>query len=364
MSILALLCLWNAFPLAFPPVFPEQDRPLAGLEGRIEALAAGGGSGFVRVTRGDELLFERGFGLADREEQHAWDARTLTTLGSITKPLTATLVMKLVEEGKLAVEDPLAKHLDGLPEDKRGITLTHLLTHSSGLFDVSREVPDHEWIAREDFLATAFEAPLEFAPGERYEYSNTGYSVLAAVVEKVTGESFDACLRARVLAPAGARESGYLRSGFERERLAIGYRNGARWGTLPGDVYTPDGVSWVLYGNGGVLSSAEQMQALGLALIDGKVFSPASLSAMWTPRIDESNGSKESFYGYGWVVGEIEGHAFATHNGGNGVFFADFAVVPDQRLVVFMATNALGETRGIDGLLSDVLASLLARRPL
>jgi CubicO group peptidase (beta-lactamase class C family) len=188
--------------------------------------------------------------------------------------------------------------------------------------------------------------------------------VLAAVVEKVTGESFDACLRARVLAPGGARESGYLRSGFARERLAVGYRGGERWGTLPDDVYTPDGVSWVLYGNGGVLSTAAQMQALGLALADGKLLEPASLETMWTPRIDESNGSRSSFYGYGWVVGELGGKRYATHNGGNGVFFSDFAVVPDERLVVWMSTNALRETRGLDGLLADVLAHLLAGRPL
>lgn len=343
---------------------PAAPRPLAGLGARIEALESQGGSGFVRVTRGDELLFERGFGLADREAKRAWDARTLTCLGSITKPLTATLVMKLVEEGKLDVADPIVEHLEGVPEDKRGITLAHLLTHSAGLFELSREVPDHEWIAREDFLATVFEAPLEFAPGERYEYSNAGYSVLAAVIEKVTGESFDAALRERVLAPGGARESGYLRSGFERERLAIGYRGATRWGTLPDDVYTPDGVSWVLYGNGGVLNSAQQMQALGLALIDGKLLAPASLTTMWTPHIDESNGSKESFYGFGWVVGELEGRRYATHNGGNGVFFADYAVVPDERVVIWMCTNALGETRGIDGLLGDVLAHLLAGRPL
>lgn len=363
MPILALL-LSNAVAIALPPVFQEPAAPLAGLEARVARLEAEGGSGFVRVTRGDALLFERGFGLAERESARAWDARALTCLGSITKPLTATLVLDLVEDGALALEDTLEKRLEDVPEDKRGITLAQLLTHSSGLFELSREVPDHEWIGREDFLATVLEAPLEFAPGERYEYSNAGYSVLAAVVEKVTGESFDACLRRRVLAPAGARESGYLRSGFQRERLAVGYRGAERWGTLPDDVYTPDGVSWVLYGNGGVLSSAEQMQALGLALIDGKVVSAKSLETMWTPRIDESNGSEQSFYGYGWVVGELGGRRYATHNGGNGVFFADFAIVPQERIVVWMCTNALRETRGLDGLIGDVLANLLAGRPL
>lgn len=343
---------------------PAADARIEGLGARIDALESQGGSGFVRVTRGDEVLFERGFGLADREQKRPWNARTLTCLGSITKPLTAALVLKLVEEGKLVLEDPLAKHLEGLPEDKRGITLSHLLTHSAGLFELSREVPDHEWISREDFLDTVFEAPLQFTPGERYEYSNSGYSVLAAVIEKVTGESFDHALRSRLLAPGGARESGYLRAGFERERLAIGYRGDTRWGTLPDDVYTPDGVSWVLYGNGGVLSSAEQMQALGLALIDGKILAPQSLETMWTPRIDESNGSRQSYYGYGWVVGELEGRRYATHNGGNGVFFADFALVPQERLVIFMATNALPRTRALDGLLGDLLTHLLAGRPL
>lgn len=364
MPSLAVLLLSNAVAVALPTIPRGRTEPLAGLEARVARLEADGGSGFVRVTRGEDVLFERGFGLAQRESGRAWDARTITSLGSITKPLTATLVLDLVEEGVLALDDTLGERLQDVPEDKRGITLAQLLTHSAGLFELSRDVPDREWIARDDFLATVLEAPLEFAPGERYAYSNAGYSVLAAVVERVTGESFDAVLRARVLAPAGARESGYLRSGFARERLAVGYRGAERWGTLPDDVYTPDGVSWVLYGNGGVLSTAGEMQALGLALADGKVLSRASLDAMWTPRIDESNGSKQSFYGYGWVVGELGGRRYATHNGGNGVFFADYAIVPEERIVVWMSTNALRETRDLDGLLADVLANLLENRPL
>ena len=364
MTPLALLLCSNVLAASLTPPIQEPTIPLEGLGARLQALEQGGGSGFVRVTRGDEVLFEQGFGYAAREGKRAWDADTLTTLGSITKPLTATLVMKLAEQGELALDDPLSKHLEGVPEDKRGITLAQLLTHSAGLFELSREVPDREWIGREDFLATVFEAPLEFEPGARYEYSNAGYSVLAAVVEAVTGESFDHALRTRVLAPAGARESGYLREGFEARRLAVGYVGQERWGTFPEDVYTPDGVSWVLYGNGGVLSSAEQMQGLALALLDGKVLSPASLETMWTPRIDESNGQRASFYGYGWVVGELGGKRFVAHNGGNGVFFSDYAVVPDERLVVWMATNALGETRGLDGLLGDVLLNLLEGRPL
>lgn len=359
-----LLLFAGVLAPVLPPQAQHAPAPLSGLAERVRAMEAAGGSGFVRVTRGDEVLFEQGFGHAVREGKAPWTRDTLTTIGSITKPLTATLVLKLAEEGLLALDDPLAKHLAGVPEDKRGITLAHLLTHSAGLFELSRELPDTEWIAREDLLATVLEAPLEFEPGSRYAYSNAGYSVLAAVVEQVTDGTFDAALRARVLAPGGARESGYLREELDPRRVAVGYIGQERWGTLPDTVYTPQGVSWVLYGNGGVLSSAAQMQALALGLLDGKVLSGKSLERMWTPHIDESNGANASWYGYGWVVGELGDKRFVAHNGGNGVFFADFAIVPEERIVVWMATNAKRATEPIDGLLGDVLQNLLTGRPL
>ncbi len=356
-----LLLVFCALLTASGPAL--QDNPLVGLESYLDRLGEGGCSGHVLVARGEKVLFARGIGLADREEKRPWTPATLTPVGSITKQFTGAAVMKLAEAGKLSVEDSLADHLQDVPPDKTGITLQQLLTHTSGLWDISRELPDKEWIDRDDMLATVLEHPLQDEPGKRYEYSNTGFSFLAAIVEKRSGRPYDRFVREELLRPAGMPDSGYLQKDFDRARLAVGYDEGRRWGTLPDDVYTAEGPSWVLLGNGGIISSAEQMQRWALALLDGKILSKESIELMWTPLVDESNGAGASHYGFGWSIVEIGGRRVVTHNGGNGIFFADFAIVPQERLIVFLSTNALRECRAVNNLLVEILQHLLEGAP-
>jgi CubicO group peptidase (beta-lactamase class C family) len=320
-------------------VRPSDAELTRALEGLIAACERDGASGFLLVARGEERLLARGFGLADRERQRPWTVDTLSDIGSITKPFTAAAVMKLVEQGKLAVSDPIGKHLPDVPADKAGLTIAQLLTHSAGVLDVTRELRDDDWLARDDLVATVVDAPLRFEPGSRYEYNNSGYSLLAAIVERASGQGYERFLREALLAPAGMEASGYLRADPGDSRRAIGYRRGERWGDFAERMFGPDGPSWVLLGNGGLLSSPAQMQRWALALLDGKVLAPATVEELWTPRVDESNGAQLSFYGYGWALFDIAGKRVVTHNGGNGIYFADLNLVPDERLILFLQTN-------------------------
>ncbi|MCP4899458.1 MAG: beta-lactamase family protein, partial [bacterium] len=171
---------------------------------RLEKL---GFAGSVVIARGGVPLLASGYGLADRERDIPWTPSTVSTIGSITKQFTGALILSLAEDGKLSVEDPITRYFDPVPEDKRGITLYQLLTHSSGIVDLDG-ADDWDPIDREEFVRRAMAQELAFEPGSSYEYSNAGFSLLGAIIEQLTGLSYEQYLRRRLLLPAGMYETG------------------------------------------------------------------------------------------------------------------------------------------------------------
>jgi len=130
-------------------------------------------------------------------------------IGSLTKPFTAALVLSLVEDGSLSTTDTLGSVLPGVPSDKAGITIHQLLTHTSGLVRSAASLGITEASTREEFVAAVLQSELLFEPGERFEYSDTGYDLLAAIVEHLTGQEWSPLLDTRVLEPAGLQMTGY-----------------------------------------------------------------------------------------------------------------------------------------------------------
>jgi CubicO group peptidase (beta-lactamase class C family) len=353
-----------AFELSRPSVSSaprEQDRAAAAdtltYLARLEKL---GFAGVVLVARGDAPLIAEGFGLADRERGLRWTPATVSTVGSITKQFTGAAVLKLEEEGRLKVTDPIGRFFPAVPADKAGITLHHLLTHSSGLGD-PEEFGDFTPVRTEEYVRGVLARPLLFAPGASYEYANANFSLLGAVIEKLSGQSYEAFLRERLFLPAGMYETGYVLPRWGEGRLAQGYRAGKLWGTVLERPMAPDGPYWGLRANGGVHSTAYDMLRWARALLEGRVLSPESMKKYWAPHVSEGGGT---FYGYGWSIAEGPGGVkVVTHNGGNGIFFADMALVPDADLVVFLATNAVSETPVANTLLERILGRFLAGRP-
>lgn len=277
-------------------------------------------NGVVLVARGDEVLLSKGYGLADHEKQVGWATDTISCIGSITKQFTAACVMRLVEQGKVRTDDTLARWFQGLPEDKAGITVHQLLTHTAGVTDILGE--DEEPVGRDELMERAWREPLIAKPGERYEYSNLGYSILGAIVEKASGQPYEAFLREELLKPAGLTETAYMLSPEAASRVAIGYRAGKRWGMVYKNGWRDDGPGWHLRCNGGIQSTVTEMHRWVRALQSAKVLAPASVAEMWKPRAPEGGG--DTFYGYGWSVSEpAPGWKIVGHNGGNGYTFAD-----------------------------------------
>lgn len=290
-------------------------------------------SGIFMIGQGEKIKVNRGFGFADRNAQVPYSDQTLYTIGSITKPFTATAILLLMEQGKLKPEDPVNIFFDQVPKDKQDITLHQLLTHSSGLPGAIGD--DYEPISTLEFQRRAWDQTLLFKPGEGYEYSNVGYSLLGMIVEKITGDSYSRFLEKYVFNPAGMKTAGYKNPDADYRFLAHGYNpDGSDWGTSHDKTWNGNEPFWNLKANGGLLMSAQDMYQWYLALRNHVILTPASLQLQTTPYVDEGEGS---YYGYGYAVDKMGD--CVQHNGGNRIFKADFRWFPNDDIFFFSATN-------------------------
>jgi len=250
--------------------------------------------------------------------------------------------MKLVDEGQLEVTDKITKFFDDVPKDKRAITIRHLLTHTSGLRDSFGN--DEDPMLRDELMRRILESPLKRPVGQRYMYSNAGYSMLGAIIEKVSGMGYEAYLRDRFFDPLGMKDTGYVLPKFDKSRLAIGYAgNGRRWGTLLDYPWLDDGPYWHLRCNGGILSTLDDMYTWHRALETDVVLPQKLRDEMFEPHVQEGPESK-TYYGYGWVTATtVQGTKVIEHNGGNGFFFADMYRYVDEDVCFIIFTNC-GDT--------------------
>jgi CubicO group peptidase (beta-lactamase class C family) len=364
-------CLWiipialaAGFGLGQVPASTEDVRGQAAapLGGRVDQylsrLAPFGFSGAVLVAQDGKVAVEKGYGLANREKRIPYAADTVSTIGSITKMFTAAAILKLEMQGRLRVEDPIAKYLPDVPPDKTAITLHHLLTHTAGL-RADYGGRDSDPVSRDDLVKLVLTTPLAAAPGARHEYSNEGYSLLGAIVERVSGKSYEQYLRENVLQPAGMNDTGYVLPRWSPERIAHGYTGGADWGTMPEKGWREDGPGWYLKANGGLHSTVQDLYKWHLALQGDTVLSAAARGKYTTPYVPEGPEAR-SFYAYGWAVFTTPRNTkLVAHNGGNGVFAADFRRYVDEKTVVIAMSN--GEVAAID--LTPVLDAICFGQP-
>jgi len=331
-----------------PSVAAAKPDPLAsvvvrGVEGakiddymsRLETL---GYSGALIVEKNGEIIVHKAYGFADPTEHRKYTIDDAATIGSITKQFTAAAIMTLVQAGKVRVDDPITKYFDNVPDDKKGITLQELLTHSAGFPGAIGD--DYDPIGRDDFVRLAMKTPLLFAPGTAYEYSNVGFSLLGAIVEIVSGEPYEKYLHDHLFVPAGMEHTGYRIPKWDPAKLAQGMNGDEKWGTPLDRPWAEDGEpGWHLRANGGIISTTGDMMRWSRALDGEKILTKASKEKMFHPWVREGEDA-DSFYGYGWAIFPMpDGHRLIAHNGGNGIFAADFRRYVDDGVVVFIQSN-------------------------
>ncbi|MGH6966993.1 MAG: serine hydrolase, partial [Phenylobacterium sp.] len=304
----------------------------ASADGVVRAYAEPGVfSGAVLVAKNGKPIFRKAFGMADREWDVANTPQTRFRLGSITKQFTATAILQLAEQGKLSIDDPVSKYYPAAPATWAPITLKHLLTHTSGIPSYTAIPGFFAQQARldktpDEIIALTRDKPLEFQPGSKYAYDNTGYVLLGYVVEKVSGQPYAAYLQDHIFTPLGMKDTGYDVSDAILPRRASGYsvaggkaKNAAFLAmTLP-------------YAAGSLYSTVDDLLIWDQALHAGKPIKPASVAAMFT-----DYGFK---YGFGQSIRVDNGHRIWGHNGGINGFSTQLNHLPDDGLTVIVLSN-------------------------
>ena len=325
------------------------------------AYPADGPGAAVIVTRGGDVLYAAGRGLADVEKRRPITPDTAFRLGSIVKQFTAAVILQLVAEGKMSLDDPISRFFPDWPQPGAKATVRQLLNHSSGIQDFSK-IPG--WIAKNrlrphstaDLVALARSLPAKSEPGQRWEYNNTGYIILGAIVEKVTGKAWHEALAERITAPLGLRSFAHVLPGDATRPAALGY-------TEEDGRQQPVQLSHmsVAHAAGGLQGSVNDMARWANALHHGRVVTPALYREMIRPaRL--ADGSTET-YGFGLRLREIRGRPGLVHGGAGGGLDTDSAYIPSADLFVAVFANS-DDAASDPALLTRRLAALALGQPI
>jgi len=317
-------------------------------------------NGSVLVAENGKVIYKKGFGLANMEWNIPNEPDTKFRLGSITKQFTATLVLQLVQQGKIKLDGKVSDYLPDYRKDTGArMTIHHLLSHTSGLPNYTAQPGFFANVSRnpfkvDDFVKQYASGDLEFEPGSKFNYSNSGYFLLGDIIEKVTGKPYEQVLKENILDPVGMKNTGYDHYGTVLSKRAAGY------------VRTPNGYEnagyldmSIPYAAGSLYSTVEDLFLWDQALYGEKILSTASKELMFKPNLEN--------YGYGFGIrkASLGPNKIAVpvieHNGGINGFSTDIVrLVGDKRLIVLLDNTSQG--RYLDGM-ALAITNILYRQP-
>lgn len=291
------------------------------------------GASLLVIQEGKPVV-QRGYGLSDIEQDIEAGPTTSYRLASVTKQFTASAILLLAEDGKLTLDDRLRQWLPSLPPADDAITLRHLLTHTSGLIDYEDVMPDDttEQLRDADVLRLLeSQDRTYFEPGNGYRYSNSAYALLALIVERASGKSFQDFLRERIFLPLGMHDTvAYVQGGPEVPHRAYGYSEiDGQW------TRTDQSATSAVLGDGGIYSSIADLAKWDAALYDDRLLSDASRAAAFSSHVQVVGEPYQAGYGYGWrITGDSLWHS------GETIGFRNVIVrYPQQHLTVVLLSN-------------------------
>jgi D-alanyl-D-alanine carboxypeptidase len=321
---------------------PGTDGATRRIDALVAAVTGSGGPGAaVAVVRGGREAYRGCFGLAEVEWRQAVAPDTVFALASLSKPFTATTVMLLSGDGLIDIDAPVSAYLPGYPGPGRAASVRHLLTHTSGIPNFVtlpgfRDHAAHLDHTPSQLIEVFADLPLDFAPGSRYGYSNSGYRLLDIIIEAVTGMPFASVLSERLFGPAGMTTARLLTDRAVIARRARGYE-------VPGDgtIAAAQHLSMTITGGaGGLAASLDDMIAFDQALRDHRLISPELEQQMLSP-VRLASGRTEG-YGLGWVLTSYRGTPVASHAGGINGFSSFYGRFPDHDTSIIILANRGG----------------------
>ena len=324
--LIALLALL----LFVSPLPAQQDRVDAYVNAEMMQQRIPGLS--LAVMKEGRIILAKGYGLSNVELQTPVKPETIFQSGSVGKQFTATAVMMLVEDGKLALEDKVSKYLD-TPDTWKNITVRHLLSHTSGTADYTPDFDMRRDYTEDELLKRATAIPLAFQPGEQWRYSNLGYLTLGILIRKVSGKFYGDFLAERVFKPLEMTTARIISESDIVPNRAAGYL------LLGGVLKNQNWVSPTMNttADGALYLTALDMAKWDAALYGERILKKSSLDAMWTPvKLKDGTSPK---YGFGWGLEMVRGHRLIEHGGAWQGFKAHIARYVDDRLTVVVFAN-------------------------
>jgi CubicO group peptidase (beta-lactamase class C family) len=304
--------------------------------GAIEAALPPHVGGCVMAIDHGKVVFEHAAGLADIESKTAATPATNFRIASVSKQFTAMAVMLLADRGKLSLDDPLTKFFPGFPEYGKKITIKQLLIHTSGLPEYEKLIPAGTSMQLDDLdvLHLLMDTKkLLFGAGEKFEYSNSGYTLLGLIVEAVSQKPFHEFVASEIFRPLGMNGSVLYQRGLnDVPHRAFGHaRKGSQW------VRSDQSLTSAVRGDGGVYTSLHDYQKWLRGIDKQKLLSKASHAAMFSPQVlTDRNGAH---YGYGWFIDEYRGEPRIHHNGETHGFRACVQRFPKRDAAIFFQLN-------------------------
>jgi CubicO group peptidase (beta-lactamase class C family) len=284
----------------------------------------------VAVVKNGKTVLAEGYGLANVELNVPAKADTVFKIGSVSKQFLATGIMLLVQQGRVTLDDKISKYLDGTPETWGVITVRHLLTHTSGIV---REAPGFDPFKVQsdaDVIKTAYPLPLRFQPGEKWEYCNVGYFILAEIIRKTSGKPWEDFLKEQVFAPLemNATRTTTIAEIIPNRANAYFLRNDKLQNTDNWPALRPSGA---------FISTVLDLAKWEAALSTDKILKQSDRAQMWTPVT--LNSGKKYPYGFGWAVDDLRGVSTVSHGGTLTGFRSQYSRFPEQGLTVIVLTN-------------------------
>lgn len=341
LAVLALL-------LSLPPLRAAESKADS-IDRLMQAYASAGlFQGSVLVADRGEVILQKGYGLANVELNVPNTPETKFRLGSLTKQFTAMLVLQLAAEGKVKLEGRITDYIPEYPKASgERITIHHLLTHQSGIPDFTKAEfarLSREYFSPIDLVKVFWEKPLDFNPGAKYSYSNSGYFVLGVVIEKVAGKPYEHVLRERILEPLDMRDTGCDHNDVILPQRAAGYSK------------TPDGLRNAAYiemsnpfSAGAMYSTVLDLRKWDAALYTEKLVGKKYLDRVFQPAV---TAGQDRAYGYGWTIstwtlpGSKRPLRVTEHIGGINGFSSIMARLPEDRHLIVLLANIMGADWG------------------
>ncbi|TPG38887.1 serine hydrolase [Flavobacterium pectinovorum] len=321
-------------------------------------------NGSALVSENGKIIFKKGYGSANMEWDIPNQPDTKFRLGSVSKQFTSLLIIKLVEEGKIKLDVPITTYLPDYPKangDK--ITIHNLLTHTSGIPNFTSFPNFYKDLSRnpyspEEFVKTFSNLPLEFTPGEKFSYSNSGYFVLGYIIEKITGKSYEQYLQEIIFTPLKMVNTGYDHSDIILKNRAAGYEKHGK--VIVNASYIDMSIP---YAAGSLYSTVEDLYLWDQALYTTKLLSQQSMDSMFKAYIPIGGG--EESYGYGWFTSEVKIGAkdkvrIIEHGGGINGFNTVLSRIPANKNLVVLLNNTGGTVLGE---MNEAIRAILYNQP-